>query len=390
MDFVSQFLDFTRKYESPSSFWKWSAYGLVGALVRDKVWLNQGMRQLYPNLYVMLLADSGAFRKSGPFVPVKKLLSMKEFPGTKVIAGRASIQAVTDILAQDYIDRETSYKYQGGSGIALPEEYASFFVKDDAVTSMMTNMYDYHPNFEYSLKSGKVKVKRLCFSILGASNLTLLRTVFGPEAIYGGLLARICVVKPDEVRPGNSLLDMTEEESSFERFVKPLQKISDLKGGMEFSPQGKQFYEDWYMQHYERIHKIQDPTGVIGRAHTTVLKVAMILAISNCRMEVTDTDISTAIVEVGKIQGNYADFVMRAGKASDAEIGAELIQELQLSETVSARDFLLRHWTQTTLEELSQLALKLETAGLITVSLAGGIQHYKLTELAKKNLKEGK
>jgi len=45
--------------ESPLSFWMWSGLASISAVVKDQVWLNRQIYNLYPNVYIMLHAESG-------------------------------------------------------------------------------------------------------------------------------------------------------------------------------------------------------------------------------------------------------------------------------------------------------------------------------------------
>ena len=59
--------------ESPSSFWRWSAYAAISAVLKDNVWFNKQIYNLYPNIYVMLHADSG-LKKGPPIAMANKII----------------------------------------------------------------------------------------------------------------------------------------------------------------------------------------------------------------------------------------------------------------------------------------------------------------------------
>lgn len=49
MDFVQNFIEFHKEYESPTSFWKWAGYATVAAALRSKVYYKHGVGKIYPN-----------------------------------------------------------------------------------------------------------------------------------------------------------------------------------------------------------------------------------------------------------------------------------------------------------------------------------------------------
>ena len=86
--------------ESPTIFWKWSAISCLSAVLRDNVYLTLPIGLIFPNQYVILLADSGGARKGAPCKFAFKLI--KGVGNTKYINGRTSIQAVVKEMGQTY------------------------------------------------------------------------------------------------------------------------------------------------------------------------------------------------------------------------------------------------------------------------------------------------
>ena len=95
--FISSYLEHTKIYESPGSFWRWSAYASIAALLRDNCYLKQGDRLLFANIYVLFLAESGT--RKGPPIDLSETL-LSKLAITKIISGRASVQAILDELSR--------------------------------------------------------------------------------------------------------------------------------------------------------------------------------------------------------------------------------------------------------------------------------------------------
>src|SRR3990167_2505216 len=58
--------DYGRVIESPDSFLFWSAACAISATIRRHVFVRFGTRNIYPNLYVILVSKAGAARKGAP------------------------------------------------------------------------------------------------------------------------------------------------------------------------------------------------------------------------------------------------------------------------------------------------------------------------------------
>src|SRR5882672_2843160 len=131
-----------KELESPASFWKWSALAAVSAILKDNVWFNKQIYNLYPNIYVMLHADSG-LKKGPPISMANKLVT--KVGGVKIIKGRSSIQAILK-------DMGTAHTEPGGKIISnhavfiSSSELTSSIVADPIATTILTDMYDRHYN----------------------------------------------------------------------------------------------------------------------------------------------------------------------------------------------------------------------------------------------------
>lgn len=385
-DFVSHVIEATKDFESPASFWRWSAYAAIAATMRHNVYVPYGREKLYPNIYVLLLADSAISRKdAGP-----KLVSeiLRELKNTKVIQGRASWQGICDELYHDV------GQLRGGAAIIIAPELSAFFVDDPSLIPNITEGYAYEKEFDYILRGGKIKVKDRCITMLAASNETLLRKVYNEDALHGGLLRRTLVVKADEKRPPNSLMysdeKLTQENNKL--LVSLISNVAKLKGEMIKTPEAIQEYDSWYRDLYSKYDTIQDRTGFMYGLHTLVFKVAMIIAASEYDMKIEKRHIEEAIVQVTSLRGNYEMYAISAGRAPHANIGVLILSYIWICSGHRARrkEILARYWNEITSEDLDKLIATWEAAGLVKSTAINGEVGYELTEDCKKSFMNGK
>lgn len=386
-NFTSLLLDFTKEYESPTSFWKWSSYAIIAGLLRDNICLKHNVESIYPNIYVLLTADSGISRKGPPIALADSLLTLVKT--TKIIKGRNSIQYVQDRLSQDGIERANGVAIKGGSGILLAPELSSFFVNDPSLAEIMSDMYDFKAEFPVGLKSngGSVIIKNLCFSMLGASNETFLREVYTLKAIYGGLLRRTFMVEADEQRPGKSLFELARlPESNKAELIESLKQIATLRGLIKPTPEAELCYDVWYQMLHTNFKKKRDRTGFMASCGTLVLKLAMIIAASNYTTEITKENIQQAIEEVLKLKPAYEKYAMSTGKSNQAEIGSIILNDLWAAEKnkLSRVTILSTHWGDISAEDLDTLVSTLEQAGMIKTTFVDDSVGYQMTPACRE------
>lgn len=384
MSFVSKYLEHTQFYESPTSFWKWSAYATIAAVLRDNCYYRQGDESLYPNIYVLLVADSSVQRKDRP-VKLCELLVQK-INNTKVINGRSSIQGILDELARGETDKQTGKIIKGGSALWIAPEMSAGIVADPEAIKILTDIYSFRERYDSRLRTqANFSIKNVCFSFLAASNEELLRDVYDIKATMGGLLGRTFFVMPNEFRKGNSLFDLQIDNSKHE-LVNILIKVAELKGSFDFTEQAKALYNDWYLPFRAGYEKKADRSGISGRIHTSVLKLAMILAVSETMTLIVEKQhVETAINECMDLVPNYTRFVMASGKSSLAEIATLVLSALNEApnKTLGRKAILQRFWNvlDQGAETLDKLITTLEQGGMIrSLFIDGANIEYQMTD----------
>lgn len=393
--FISRYLDHTKQYESPSSFWKWSAYATIAAVVRDNVYRRQGESYLYPNMYVLLLAESSVHRKGKPVDTAEQLIHYID--NTKLISGSSSIQAMIDELSKVETDVKTGRVRKSGSGIFLAQELSAALVDDPRAVKILTDIYDYKP-MGYTVRlisRANAKIDRLILNMLAGSNEVLLKGLYTDTAIYGGLLARTFLVIPDEFRPSNSLWALPNEEG-FKCVKESLKELSEIKGEFEFDQDAREEYDAWYLPFRNSYKNKNERSGVVGRIHTGVLKLAMLLAINDLTLHIKKQHIEEAIFEAMKLIPNYKAFLMTTGASKNKEeIGAFILETM-----MKAKDYMVtrKQLLQQPIllqpegaELLDKMIITMEAGGLVTTIVSTDIRAdtwYKLTDKCIEIMKE--
>lgn len=384
--FIDDYLEHTKYYESPTSFWKWSALTCLAAVLRDNVWMMYGDKPLYTNIYTLLLADSAVHRKDGP-VRLCETLTQK-INNTKVINGRSSIQGILDELAKGETDKQTGQIKKGGSAIWIAPEMSAGIVSDPEAIKILTDIYTFREKYDSRLRTqANFSIKNICFSFMAASNETLLRDVYDSKATMGGLLGRTFLIVPNEFRPANSLfrLDSKFLLTRLDKLINRLAGFTLVRGEFEFEEASIEHYEEWYHDFRQTYKEKSDGSGIVGRIHTGILKIAMILGVNNNeKLIVTKNDMIEAMHLCLDLLPNYSKFVMASGKSSLAEIATLVLGALYESEErVMARKVILqRFWNvfDQGAETLDKLITTLEQAGMITAVVNGNELSYRMTE----------
>jgi hypothetical protein len=217
------------EYESPLSFWWWGGVAAISAVLKDRVWMDRYIYNLYPNVYIMLHADSG-LKKGPPINMAKKLV--KPIPGMNIITGRSSVQGILKEMG-------TARGGPGGTVKATSDaficssELTSSLVDDPVATKILTDLYDRSYNegeWKSLLKMEQFQLNNPTISMFTATNDSMSEDFFTKSAIQGGYIARTFIVYEAARNVRNSLGYPPEYIPAYKQFTEYLMELSKLKG----------------------------------------------------------------------------------------------------------------------------------------------------------------
>lgn len=415
-NWIDHIVQIHSEFESPLTFWKWSAIASISAVVKDNVYLSQGMFNLYPNIYVMFHADSGL--KKGPPVNLAKRL-VKEVGNTRVISGRSSIQGILKKLGTS--ESQPGGKIdKGSSAFICSSELSSSIVEDKAATDILTDLYDRSYNVdEWSslLKMEQFDLKNPTITMLTATNEAHSSSFFDRKDVAGGYFARTFIIYENEENRSNSLLVPPETPINHKHEAEYLKELAKLKGSFQslgsrietdahtlsiynhytkqtewFTPAGF-MYENWYVQFKKDLKLVKDSTGTLNRFGSSVLKVAMLLSLGSSTDLVINEDCMTeAIATCEKLVGNIRRVTVgkTEGEASDSGRKKLLLTELMNRDTRSITRAQLhkKYWMHGTLNEWDETVLSFQAGEILTIETMGNQMVYKMTDKTHQDLND--
>lgn len=403
MNWVQQVVDLHSELESPESFWRWSAITSISAVVKDSVWINQQIFNLYPNIYTMFHADSGL--KKGPPVNMAKKL-VKLVNNTRVITGRGSIQGILKELGTGYT--QPGGKIQAKSvAFICSSELSSSIVEDKVATKILTDIYDRSYNegeWRSLLKMETFTLKDPTVTMLTATNEAMSDDFFTKSAIQGGYFARTFIIYEKQGGKVNSLIYPLEDEINYGSVADYLKELSKLSG--PFKPlaqtekddhfrfkkvkKGKRgsrdvwfsevgiIFDDWYdsFSEIKAIEENRDNTGTMNRFDASVLKVAMLLSLAiEPKLEICECAMRDAISECEKLLGNIRRTTLgKQGISQSAVLKTMIIMELLNRENhcVTRTVLMKKMWQHySTPEEFDMMMQGFDASGMIVTSSVG-------------------
>lgn len=371
-NFIEEFLKVTRFIESPTSYLEWAAYTALAAIMRDNVYIRFGaFRRIYPNIYVLFIGDSAATRKSSPLKALNKIV--KIINNTKIIEGRASIQAVLNELAsvKNKTVRGVCKTISGASCLLYSEELASFLVKDSQISGILDDLYEFQDEHPVILKSQEViTLKNVCVSFIAATNSIFLQDMFSKVDLYGGLVGRFTILVESKARHKDLGFDDPTTDEDLEPLIRHLIDLSRKIGIIKVTEEAIKYIDDWYKS--TDFSKNESKTGYEHRAHSHALKLAIILAAAEPKFDLLleRRHIVEAIKKTTELWANYKRLTtsISTGPTPISQCVTEVMVALVKANIPIEREMLLSSLLgRVDAEMFDKAVITLEQSGLLAI-----------------------
>jgi hypothetical protein len=304
LSWLETLLDSTKEAEAPERYFWWSGLCAISAVMGKRVYLQRGaFYKLYPNIYVALVSARSGLRKGIPIMVAKKLVT--DLDSVRVISGCNSVQAMIKELSMQQTFKSGAVINEA-QGLMISDEFESFIVEDDRALTYLTalhNTHEHEDSWKKHLKGSPLEeLKSPCLTLLVASNEALFESMVKQKDIEGGFIARTFIVYESKRKRINDLmyseddikLLLEADTKSNEILMNRLKEISKLEGKMTLSESATSLYRSWYEQ--LALSENEDKTGSVDRLGDQVLKVAMLISISeNDSLVINEKDLVTAI-----------------------------------------------------------------------------------------------
>ena len=292
--------------ETPESWLWWSFLTCISAAAGNNYYLTtlKGDLVYRPNLYVMLLGESG-LGKGFPINRAKLLITKAGV--TRVIAGRSSIQAIVQELSRTKTV-EGKTPISDSRGYIVNGELSTAIIQDPDSLTILTDLYDGHYNPEWTnlLKGdGAEKLKNPYITALFGSSPAHFYDSIPQANIEGGYIGRNLIIYEEKRAREVDLLDSGEkvEDNKFDEYLVPkyvphLTNIGTKKGQIVPTDEARTFFNTWRRKW--RASQTHDKTGFLNRVPDHVLKVSMCLALAHDDFNgiITEVEIEEAINKV--------------------------------------------------------------------------------------------
>lgn len=326
-DFLEAYRAYTENTESARIFHDWVGVSLISSALRKKVKLHLGRIRVYPNTYIVLVAEPGKARKSvaisygNPIIKSVEDIKMS----ADAITREALLQDLEACAVESLMPDGTLFKHSSLSIVST--EFESFLgqkTENAKMLVILTDLFDCAESpWKYRTKnSGNTTIPSVFLNILGATTPESLATALPPTAIGGGLTSRIIFVWADRKEKKVPIPFETPETLELkEKLKKDYFSIALIAGDYIFTKDAVDFWVSWYTD-YEDLaldRVCTDPSfnGWYSRKPMLALKVAMILAASESNeLSIETKHLQKAIKKLEETEEGMGNAFRSVGKST--------------------------------------------------------------------------
>lgn len=353
-DWLQGYLDYTATQESPESLHLWTALSVISSALRRRVFIEHEYYKIYPNTYVILVAESARVRKSTAMDLGRDIL-LDACPDIKIMRDSMTSQGLIKALNKktNIVDGNGQIKEEMRSDVSIfADEVANLFSYDKIRAAQMviflTRSYSCPAIYDHTTaRDSTVRLHNLYPVFLGGTDPHNLK-VLPPDAI-GGLTGRIIWVIERERRHNNPGWKRDSESATRRALIKEmlihdLQRIAALEGEVTVADDAQNLYDSWYEALSSRGNTDPSVDAFYQRCHTTALRLAILKCVSetdSLRLSIKHMRAGIALIEQQLPEMQRIN--MWAG-SSDFEVKrAKYVSFLINNKNVTTRSVLLKH-----------------------------------------------
>ncbi len=274
-NWLYKYLKYTDQMESPTPFHIWSGLAAISCSLQRNVWINRGFYTLYPNQFIVLVAESAFCRKSTAVsVAINDLLQ------TAQIAQINKDKMTAEKLCVELSRAEKEKKLDNAITIFVPE-LATFLGASafhSGIIPLLTSFYECPSSADYKTKaSGEFHMSNVCINLVGATTLDWMSTNLPGDTVEGGFTGRVIFVVAEEPRLSNPWPEVSPEENKIRvELIQRMIQMNQFMGAFKITEGAKNEFSKWYNHRTEGLDlRLR---GYYGRKGDHVLKIATCIA----------------------------------------------------------------------------------------------------------------
>jgi len=250
LTWLEKFSRYTAPSGSPEIFRKWTGIMIIAGALERRAWVYTRGSNLYPNLYVFLVAPPGVGKSMLTSVAQEMFMAHEDLHVAPTNVSKASLidalfqaERIVD-LGADNLER-----HQYNSLMVIANELGALIpAYESEFINTLTDIYDNKPYSETKrTKNLEITISNPQLNILAATTPSWLTDLLPKGAWDQGFLSRTILIYAGKTKP----VSLFEETKLDPKLIKELKHtfevITRLYGKFAFTPEAASYIDDWQL-----------------------------------------------------------------------------------------------------------------------------------------------
>jgi hypothetical protein len=329
---IESFIDQTESLHSPKIFRRWTAISTIAAALEQKVWLKTGMRPMFPNMFIFLVAHPGVGKTRTMREGTHYVRALPEFHLAPISMTFASL-VDSLVKAKRVLIRPGDDALEYNSLYIAADELGAFIHKyDNEMIDGLSAFYDPDPYSQTRRTSDiRIKIESPQLNIICGTtpqNLTQLL----PEKAWGqGFTSRLIMVFSDERIIGD---DFAPPVKSFsDDLANDLDIINGLVGEFEVTADYRDLVNKWRQLGESPVPNHPKLIHYVTRRRAHLYKLSMVAAIDRSNaLILTRDDFNTAMNWLLEAEDTMLEIFKAGATNADAQAMEEIMHFVKIND----------------------------------------------------------
>lgn len=320
---IENFVNATLHTGAPDIFRRWVGISAVGAALEQRVWVVTRGSALYPNLYIMLIAEPGIGKGMALSASRRIFSEIKDLKLAPTSVSKASLmdslfeahRKVLNHARQEFLEFNSLYVVATELGVLVP-------LWDSEFMNSLTDIYDSIPYSE-SKRTGKLRLEilRPQINLIAATTPSYLNHVMPPGAWDQGFISRTILVYSGE----RTITDIFSDELNkkiYDDLIADFRVIALLQGKAVFETPAAKLMLEWHQAGGPPAPENPKLAHYLTRRTAHVLKLSMIMMASRGSPElvIVEADVLKAIDTLVEAEAAMQDIFLSRGNSDDSRV----------------------------------------------------------------------
>ena len=270
MNWLQEYVEYASEVtDAPRIFHEYVGLAIVASVIGNKFYLPFGDTAIYPNLWLILIAPSSAYRKTTSMNIGKRLLMDQKkdwiYPN--------------DFTTESFIKVMASRP----SGILFYDEFRSLVSQmnkeyNAGLQPFLTSIYDCPGKYRRTKAKEEIEILKPCLSIISGTTIDWFLRGVKQHDYEGGFLPRFLII-PAKKKEKPLAFPPKADVDKRDKLDRELQRLAKFEGVAFFDNVKKQ-HEEWFQKFNARYCNVDGfMAGFFQRLQIYVFKFAMILQV---------------------------------------------------------------------------------------------------------------